>query len=149
MVFLVARQVLTLLENDLLTKTLEHRVLRRTAELQESEQRFAALVQHSSDLVTVVDADGTITYQSESSDRVLGHPADRLVGRRVQDVLRRGPRHRGAPRAARGRRGTAVPVTGLRSTWRHAHRATCQVEVTVTDLLGNPAVRGWCSTPAT
>ncbi len=44
--------------------TLEH--------LAGSEARFRSLVEHSSDVITVVDAHGTIQYQSSSMDRVFG-----------------------------------------------------------------------------
>ena len=60
--------------------TLEQRVEARTAELHASRQRFAALVQHSSDVVTVVDGDGVIIYQSESCLRVLGRTAESMTG---------------------------------------------------------------------
>lgn len=51
---IIARQLLTLRENRNLTRTLEQRVNDRTAELFGREQRFHALVQQSSDVVTVV-----------------------------------------------------------------------------------------------
>lgn len=43
-------------------------------------QRYEALIEHSSDIVTILDADGTIRYESPSVERILGYdPAD-LVG---------------------------------------------------------------------
>ena len=42
------------------------------AELEASERRFRALIENSSDVVTLIDADGTILYDSPSSTRVLG-----------------------------------------------------------------------------
>ena len=86
-VLIVARQILTLSENQSLTRHLEKRVEDRTAELRASKERFEALVQHSSDLVTVVDVAGTVLYQSRSSERVLGYRADELTGRSLLDVV--------------------------------------------------------------
>jgi PAS domain-containing protein len=45
-----------------------------------SEARFRSLVAHSSDLITVLDAHGTVTYQSPSIERVLGYRVDEIEG---------------------------------------------------------------------
>ena len=87
MVLLVVRQVLTLAENQSLTRNLEKRVQDRTRELLASRQRFEALVQHSSDVVTVVDPAGVVTYQSSSIERVLGYRAQDMPGRSIYEVM--------------------------------------------------------------
>ena len=48
-----------------------------------SEERFRSLVQNASDLITVVDQTGTITYESPSKERILGYGPQELVGRPV------------------------------------------------------------------
>jgi PAS domain-containing protein len=46
-----------------------------------SEERFRSLVQNSSDVISIVDADGGVRYHSESVRRVLGYdPADLVDG---------------------------------------------------------------------
>ena len=87
MVLLVARQVLTLRENRYLTQHLEQRVDERTSELAASRARFAALVQHSSDVITVVDADARIQYQSASSERLLGFQPSQIEGTSLCDLM--------------------------------------------------------------
>src|SRR5881396_1939179 len=50
----------------------------------QSEARFRSLVAHSSDLITVLDAHGTVTYQSPSVERVLGYRANEVEGTRFE-----------------------------------------------------------------
>jgi PAS domain S-box-containing protein len=52
-----------------------------------SEERFRALVEHSGDAIALLDAAGTITYASASSERVFGFDVSELVGRDVIDLL--------------------------------------------------------------
>jgi diguanylate cyclase (GGDEF)-like protein/PAS domain S-box-containing protein len=55
--------------------------------LRASEQRFRALVQNSSDMITVVSPTGTITFQAPSVRGVLGHePAD-LEGAKLSEFV--------------------------------------------------------------
>lgn len=51
------------------------------------EAHFRALVQHSSDMVLVLLADGVVREASPAVERVLGHPAERVVGRPFWDFF--------------------------------------------------------------
>jgi diguanylate cyclase (GGDEF)-like protein/PAS domain S-box-containing protein len=66
---------------------LESAVLTEDLLRRESEARFRSLVQHASDLITVLAPDGTITYQSPSIRRVLGYAPEDAVGMRFDDLL--------------------------------------------------------------
>ena len=57
----------------------------------QSEARFRSLVAHSSDLITVLDADGVVTYQSPSIERVLGYAVDEVEGNALRPAAERGP----------------------------------------------------------
>ncbi len=56
-------------------------VRQKEEELRQSERRFRTLIEDSSDLITVVDASGNVTYQSFSNERVLGYGNDDALGR--------------------------------------------------------------------
>lgn len=60
-------------ENHSLTVGLESRVRERTVELEGRERYFAALVRSSSDVITVIDADGTIRSVSASVGEIYGY----------------------------------------------------------------------------
>jgi diguanylate cyclase (GGDEF)-like protein/PAS domain S-box-containing protein len=134
---LVLRQVFILLENSSLTKRLEQRL----RDLRVSQQRFEALVLHSSDVVTVVDPDGIVLYQSESMQRVFGHPTEEVVGSSVTTVMAESSAERflhslEALRPA----GSSVRVLDIEV--RHAEGRLCHAEMTMTNLLDDPAVGG-------
>jgi diguanylate cyclase (GGDEF)-like protein/PAS domain S-box-containing protein len=139
---IVVRQLLTLLENRHLTAYLEARVAKRTAELYASEQRFRALVQQSSESVSVVEVDSTIRYQSESIERIFGvRPAD-VVGLRLVEVA--GPDASPCIAAAIEKvLGTPYATTTIEVLLRHAQTGRMrQAEMTVTNLMDEPSVAG-------
>ena len=49
-------------------------------ELEQSEKRFRALIENSSDGITLVSANGMLTYASDSTQRILGYSPEELVG---------------------------------------------------------------------
>jgi diguanylate cyclase (GGDEF)-like protein/PAS domain S-box-containing protein len=66
---------------------LQSKVELSTTESQAREARFSALVENSSDLVTIVDRSGTILFESPSVARVLGWDADRSSGTNFVEAL--------------------------------------------------------------
>ena len=50
-------------------------------------RRFAALLEHSSDVVTVIDLQARITYMSPSSERVVGWRAGELTGQPALSLI--------------------------------------------------------------
>src|SRR5256886_3256796 len=60
----------------------------------QSEARFRSLVAHSSDLITVLDSEGVVTYQSPSIERVLGYPVDDVEGSHFDRILSESDRPR-------------------------------------------------------
>ncbi|HJU02898.1 MAG TPA: diguanylate cyclase, partial [Actinomycetes bacterium] len=141
MLALICRQVLTLLENSSLARHLEARVVERTAELRASEQRFHALVQHSSEVVILVDADARVEYVSESMTSVFGYRDEELVGQPLSKVL-------DDDAAARLREGLAevaqrpYGVLELELPLRHRAGHRCTAQLTITNLLDSPGVGG-------
>ena len=137
----VIRQVAALLENLSLTTHLEQRVQERTAELDRSEQRFRSLVQSSSDVVTVINEDGAITYQSPSMGRVFGHDSDGLLNTSYFDLVHMDDHVALAAliQSSMQRQGTNVAAE-LRI--RHGDGRWCHAEVLGTSLLDHAVVAG-------
>jgi diguanylate cyclase (GGDEF)-like protein/PAS domain S-box-containing protein len=117
---------------------------RLTAEIQrrKSEERFASLVQHSSDLITVVGADATIIYQSPSSERVLGYPAHELLGTRFDGLVTRDDAGRLLRLLADGSAYARGDGEVIECTLRHSDGGLRQFEILHTNLLDDEHVQG-------
>ncbi|HEX8833055.1 MAG TPA: PAS domain S-box protein, partial [Abditibacteriaceae bacterium] len=55
--------------------------------LRESEARYRTIIDNSQDVITVLEGDGTITYNSHALREVLGFEPDEVVGRSVFDFV--------------------------------------------------------------
>ncbi len=60
---------------------------KNATQAQESEARFRALIEHSSDAIALSSADGRILYASPSTVRVLGYALEELIGRKGFDLI--------------------------------------------------------------
>ncbi len=49
--------------------------------IQESEERFRSLSSNSPDIIYTIGIDGAFTYVNPAWERILGHPADEVIGR--------------------------------------------------------------------
>jgi diguanylate cyclase (GGDEF)-like protein/PAS domain S-box-containing protein len=110
-----------------------------------SEARFGSLVAHASDLITVLDADGVVTYQSPSVARILGYAVDEVEGQPFARLLREADRPRLA-KVIEGGSGTtrhAAPETHvLDCSLQHRDGTWLQFEVQHTNLVHDEHVRG-------
>jgi len=52
-----------------------------------SEERFRSLIEHASDVTTILNADSTIRYTSPSIQRVLGYAPETLIGQVLPPLL--------------------------------------------------------------
>ena len=107
----------------------------------QSEARFSSLVAHSSDLITVLDADGIVTYQSPSIERVLGYRADEVEGRRFDRLLSEQDRSRLAQLTSSDGSGNTEAHT-MECSFTHRDGTSLRFEVQHTDLLHDEHVRG-------
>ena len=56
--------------------------------LRDSEGRFRSLIENASDVVVIVDANGTIRYESPAVESVLGYKPEELVGKDMSVTVR-------------------------------------------------------------
>jgi diguanylate cyclase (GGDEF)-like protein/PAS domain S-box-containing protein len=129
---MLLRQLLTVRENV--------RLLADHAARQ-NEARFRSLVQHSSDVIIVTRADGTMRYVSPSAARVFGYDPASMLRQSVPDLLHPEDRERATAffRNAAQAPGVTGPVEWRFNqpdgSWLHA-------EILATNLLHDTTVKG-------
>ena len=110
-------------------------------EQQQADDRFRALVQHASDIITVLAADGTIRYQSPSIQRVLGYTAEDRRGASAFGLL-----HPDDVARAQTFFSDVVHspgrVASLVVRAQHADGSWRSIEALANNLLADPAVAG-------
>ena len=116
-------------------------VARRESELQEQEEWFRSVVQHSTDMIAIVDGASRVIYLSPAAERILGHQPDRLVGRSLLEFVHPDEQARFGEvfkyLAAQPNR-----VAAAEHRLRHAEGHHVFVESIGVNLLGNRAVQG-------
>ena len=116
---------------------------RRRAEdaLRESEERFRSLVQNVSDIIVVLDEEGTIVYESPAVERVLGFTQEERIGVGAFGLIHPEDRARVAEvfSTYRDRPGPFPPVEyrvrDRGGAWR-------RLEAVGENLLHDPAIKG-------
>ena len=111
-------------------------------EQRRSEEWLRSLVQNASDIITVVDADGTIKYGSPSIERVLGYSPQNLVGNNTFDYVHPDDLERTRYSFVRSLSATGMFSNKLEFRIRQADGSWRHVETAVTNLIDDPRVRG-------
>ncbi|MDQ3892286.1 MAG: PAS domain S-box protein, partial [Actinomycetota bacterium] len=112
--------------------------------MRSSREYFRALIHNSSDIITVVDAEGTILYQSPAMKRTLGYEPEGRIGKNAveaADLLH--PEDLPVKNEAftKALRNPNTPVT-VEVRMRHRNGSWHYMEETITSLLADPNVNG-------
>ncbi len=109
--------------------------------LQNREKLFQALTQHALDLVTILDDQGVIKYQSASSERVVGYNPCDLVGHSAFEFVHRDDLPGVLAAFQRGLQNSDTTVT-LDFRFRHLDGSWRNLEAVGRNLLADPDIKG-------
>jgi PAS domain S-box-containing protein len=105
------------------------------------ERRFRSLIEHSLDLIAVIDSEGILRFQSPSTATVLGYRPEELVGRSVLELIHPEDRPRALALFQEG-----LPVPRFTSTFearvQHKDGSWRSLEARAYNLLDDPDVAG-------
>lgn len=115
---------------------------RAEAERRDRERRFRALVEHSSDIVFITDADNIVTYAGASIRRVLGYWPHDFEGRSGFDLVHEDDRAVVVETVQDALARPGHPIT-IQYRLPHADGSWRWVEGTGTNLLHEPTIAGF------
>jgi diguanylate cyclase (GGDEF)-like protein/PAS domain S-box-containing protein len=110
--------------------------------LKESERRFRSLVRNATDLITVLEEDGTISYESPTIERILGYLPEERVGKNAFDYLHPDDIMHSMDTFAEALDNPGKVQLPVEFRLRHKDGSWRCMETTRTSLLDDPAVRG-------
>jgi diguanylate cyclase (GGDEF)-like protein/PAS domain S-box-containing protein len=107
----------------------------------ESEERFRSLVKYSSDIITILEADGTVRYTSPAVEKVMGYKPEEQLGTNAFESVHPDDRDRALETFAEvlKRPGLHPP---LEFRLPHKDGSWRYLEHIVNNLLDDPVVRG-------
>jgi diguanylate cyclase (GGDEF)-like protein/PAS domain S-box-containing protein len=118
----------------------------RTLTERKGQDRLAAMVEHSSDVVLLVDADGHMNYASPGLASTLGHRPHDWTGRSLVDLVASDDRDAAATEL---RKAAALPhgeMVKFEASLVRVDGQRRRMEATIANLLGGDAVDGLVAT---
>ncbi|MFT3969064.1 MAG: ATP-binding protein [Micropruina sp.] len=111
----VVRQIVLVMDNEQLRRSLEVRVLERTRALREITTQRELLLSSVADGIYGVDRNGRITMANSATSTLLGRPESTLIGADAHDLFH-APREDGQPYPPEGCYITEATRSGLTAT---------------------------------
>ncbi|MEM7582701.1 MAG: EAL domain-containing protein [Acidobacteriota bacterium] len=105
------------------------------------EEYFRALLENASDMISILDLDGRILYQSLASERLLGHSAPNLIGQDFYQLMHEEDRERFKAALQETLQEAGATVTS-QIRLRHSDAHWCTFESLCQNLSQNPVVGG-------
>ncbi len=121
-------------------KEADETMRKNEAVLKASEARYRAMIEHSYELVHMLDADGRISYMSPAVDRMLGYSPEEVIGRIGDSFVHPDDAKRVSEslKPIIGKPGMATPPTDMRI--RRKDGTYLAIEAVASNLLHIPEV---------
>jgi PAS domain S-box-containing protein len=111
------------------------------AALSQSEQRLQALLQHSSDIVSILDEQGNLVYNSPAAQRIHGFLPEDILGRNTFEQIHPDDRSRVAATFSRLLEEPASKVS-VQYRYMTKEKGYVWMEAVASNQLHNPNIRG-------
>ena len=111
------------------------------AALQQSEEHFRALIENATDIITILDRDGLMTYGSPAVERILAYPPTDLLGQSLFALVDPDDMPRLVSAFSRALQQPGAPYT-VEFRFQRKDGKWCTLEGSCTSLLENAAIAG-------
>ncbi|MFM2358025.1 MAG: hypothetical protein RLY16_17, partial [Bacteroidota bacterium] len=115
----------------------------KSIELQETEKRFRALVENSSDGTAILDCNGNVSYISPSIYKILGYTEEEALHLNLFDYTHPDDQDGVAASFEQCLNSPGIPINGYTSRTLHKNGSWRWLEDTTTNLLHVPSVNGF------
>ncbi len=109
--------------------------------LSSGKDHFQALIEHSTDMISILNQDGIIRYVNPATEQISGYKSEELIGRKGFDFVHPDELSKVADVFDR-RVQTHGNTVSLENRFKHKDGTWVDVELSVTNLLDNPQVEG-------
>jgi two-component system, cell cycle sensor histidine kinase and response regulator CckA len=148
------RERINSINRELENRTQEYQIVNQSLEdeiderrkmekkLRDSEEFFRQITINSSDVLFIVNAKGTITYGSPSSERIIGYRPDELIGKNSFDLIIPEEHARAGKDFGKALRTKEIPIPNSFRI-RHKNGSELIMEGIGKNLLDNPVIAGF------
>ena len=110
--------------------------------LWKTAKRFQALIEHSSEIIIILDPDGLIRYSSPSAGRILEYASEDLVGKSIFEFTHPDDTSTIADTIQKALQHTTACLPEIEYRLRHRDGSWHTFAATITNLLNEPTVDG-------
>ena len=114
---------------------------RSEAAIRTSEDRFRTLIENASDIITIMDGDGIIRYESPSVERILGWTSEEMCGKNAFELIHPADAQR-VLEVFIGLQGKPGVTESVRFRYACRDGSWKHLEALGSNLLGEPSIAG-------
>ncbi len=112
-------------------------------EREENEKRFKSLVEHSSEVILIIDSNGRTRYASPSLERITGYKELQIAENEIFSLVHPEDSRQVIEKFKESRNNPGVPVSGINTRIYTRSMESLWVEVTLTNLSHENSIGGY------
>ncbi|MCX7677724.1 MAG: PAS domain S-box protein [Spirochaetes bacterium] len=117
-------------------------ILEAEKHLKESHEKFRTMIENSSEIISIIDENGIIQFESQSITRILGYEIDERIGTNALEFIHEDDRSYIENILQKSAQLNHSEIARFEYRYRHKNGQWRYLESTATNLLCNPLING-------